>query len=409
MANKKRGAKDRSVAIEWANDEDDADSPEDLTTEQTEWEQFRLENSNVREDTSSLSVQVHTDESKNDFVLQSQHDAPEMPTNDENTRLVDTQKGTRAIFCNVQSTPAIENPKATVHSPPVQQITLGVSASSQDGTNDSASRQAEAPLFPVDKPSHPPIYTGRRNSYDRAARPARRVALPLEANDNHADAWDRVGSISSDVVSSEDDSLYGDNESLYKPRGRSIAAHNNVGRVNSRLPYQVGPLQPYGPVYRSNPFAEPSLQHPYATPHYPEFYSQYSNPFYGLPAAPTSHRKALLPPEPAREPPAPLPAPAPAPALLDIKREDLARLSSALIFTVPVQCSYATLHSRFSTSIQHNWPEHTAESDLGHTCVQKVLSMKRFKRRNEEHSVQLLCCNGPNSDQKGPPEQMRWL
>jgi hypothetical protein len=138
--------------------------------------------------------------------------------------------------------------------------------------------------------------------------------------------------------------------------------------------------------------------------YYPSYYpQQHANQLPAFPATPAPYRGAPTSLEPVREPPTAAPPPP------DIKKENFTQFSSALIISVPVQCSFATLHSRFSTSIQQNWPEHTAESELGHICVQKVLSMNRFKRRNEEHSVQLLCCNGPSPGQKSPPEQMRWL
>jgi hypothetical protein len=66
-----------------------------------------------------------------------------------------------------------------------------------------------------------------------------------------------------------------------------------------------------------------------------------------------------------------------------------------LAFSVPVQCSHATLHSRFSTTLHQHWPERQAENDFGKAWVRKAVSSKRFKKRDGLHSIELTCHTGP--------------
>jgi hypothetical protein len=82
--------------------------------------------------------------------------------------------------------------------------------------------------------------------------------------------------------------------------------------------------------------------------------------------------------------------------------------SDELIFSVPVQCSHATLHSRFSTLLYQHWPERTAQNDLGVVWVRKARSSKRFKKRDGLHSIELACHNGPMASD-AEDYQIQWL
>lgn len=80
-----------------------------------------------------------------------------------------------------------------------------------------------------------------------------------------------------------------------------------------------------------------------------------------------------------------------------------------LVISVPVQCSHATLHSRFSTLLHRNWPERTSLGDYGETCVQKVVNAKRFKKRDGAHSIELFSDSGPSPGEQEEPYQIQWL
>jgi hypothetical protein len=82
--------------------------------------------------------------------------------------------------------------------------------------------------------------------------------------------------------------------------------------------------------------------------------------------------------------------------------------SDGLAFSVSVQCSHATLHSRFSTLLHQYWPELTAHNDLGSVWVRKAVSSKRFKQRDGLHSVELVCHTGPTPTDSDN-YQIQWL
>jgi hypothetical protein len=88
--------------------------------------------------------------------------------------------------------------------------------------------------------------------------------------------------------------------------------------------------------------------------------------------------------------------------------EILSLQSDGLVFSVSVQCSHATLHSRFSTLLHQYWPERTAQNDSGNVCVRKAVSSKRFKQRDGLHSVELACQTGPASTDT-EDYQIQWL
>jgi hypothetical protein len=79
-----------------------------------------------------------------------------------------------------------------------------------------------------------------------------------------------------------------------------------------------------------------------------------------------------------------------------------------IIFSVPVQCSHATLHSRFSTLLHQYWPERTAHNNLGAVWVKKARSSKRFKKRDGLHSIELTCHHGPMASD-ADDYQIQWL
>lgn len=83
--------------------------------------------------------------------------------------------------------------------------------------------------------------------------------------------------------------------------------------------------------------------------------------------------------------------------------------SEGLVIAVSVQCSHATLHSRFSTLLHQNWPERTASNDLGDIFVKKAVNAKRFKKRDGSHSIELSCDNGPSITQLDNAYQLQWL
>ena len=275
------------------------------------------------------------------------------------------------------------------------------SAAAAGSNNDESAARIESPPIndeqtissdPIFERLHPLPDTGIAQPPDQASRPrSRRVWLP-KSSGSDTDSWDYI----------ETD--------LDESRRQNATVHNNVRSANSRSPYQNGPLQPYRAGYPStrygttNPFSNSYFGHFQYPPYHPSNYPHYG---YGYPplvhAAPNPFRRITAPPGPSRE------TAASPPVLPHVNHEVPVPFTSDLIFTVPVQCTYATLHSRFSTSIQQTWPEHTAHSEIGPTSVQKVLNLKRFKRRNGQHSVQMLCCNGPSPDQSSAPIQMRWL
>jgi hypothetical protein len=79
-----------------------------------------------------------------------------------------------------------------------------------------------------------------------------------------------------------------------------------------------------------------------------------------------------------------------------------------IMFSVPVQCSHATLHSRFSTLLHQYWPERTAHNNLGAVWVKKARSSKRFKKRDGLHSIELTCHHGPMASD-ADDYQIQWL
>jgi hypothetical protein len=88
--------------------------------------------------------------------------------------------------------------------------------------------------------------------------------------------------------------------------------------------------------------------------------------------------------------------------------ERLSIQSDGLAFSVSVQCSHATLHSRFSTLLHQYWPERTAQNDSGKIWVRKAVSSKRFKQRDGLHSIELACNSGPTPTDTND-YQIQWL
>ena len=82
--------------------------------------------------------------------------------------------------------------------------------------------------------------------------------------------------------------------------------------------------------------------------------------------------------------------------------------SEGLALSVPVQCSHATLHSRFSTLLHQYWPERTAHNDLGDVWVRRAMSSKRFKKRDGSQSIELMCHTGPTPTETND-YQIQWL
>jgi hypothetical protein len=82
--------------------------------------------------------------------------------------------------------------------------------------------------------------------------------------------------------------------------------------------------------------------------------------------------------------------------------------SDGLAFSVSVQCSHATLHSRFSTLLHQYWPERTAHNDFGSVWVKNAVSSKRFKQRDGLYSVELVCHTGPTPTDT-EDYQIQWL
>jgi hypothetical protein len=82
--------------------------------------------------------------------------------------------------------------------------------------------------------------------------------------------------------------------------------------------------------------------------------------------------------------------------------------AEGLIMAVSVRCSYATLHSPFSSSPHSSWPERAAQTDDGSVHVRRAIIAQRFKKRDGSHSVELLCESGPSTHaEDGYPIQ--WL
>jgi hypothetical protein len=90
------------------------------------------------------------------------------------------------------------------------------------------------------------------------------------------------------------------------------------------------------------------------------------------------------------------------------RSENSSLQSNELSFSVSVQCSHATLHSRFSTLLHQYWPERTAHSDYGDVWVKRAMSSKRFKKRDGLHSIELMCHTGP-SPVDSNDYQIQWL
>ena len=82
--------------------------------------------------------------------------------------------------------------------------------------------------------------------------------------------------------------------------------------------------------------------------------------------------------------------------------------SDDLAFSVPIQCSHATLHSRFSTLLHQYWPERTAHNDSGDVWVWKAMSSKRFRKRDGSQSIELMCHSGPTPAESSD-YQIQWL
>ena len=80
-----------------------------------------------------------------------------------------------------------------------------------------------------------------------------------------------------------------------------------------------------------------------------------------------------------------------------------------LVISVPVQCSYATLHSQFSTLPHQHWPERSSFNDYGSLRVTKATGAKRFKQRSGSYSVELTCDDGPSTAKVDTNYQIQWL
>jgi hypothetical protein len=80
-----------------------------------------------------------------------------------------------------------------------------------------------------------------------------------------------------------------------------------------------------------------------------------------------------------------------------------------LIVSVAVQCSHATLYSRFSTLLHSNWPERSAPNSYGSIFVKRAVHAKRMKKRDGSHSIELSCNNGPSSNGEPTKFSIQWL
>jgi hypothetical protein len=88
---------------------------------------------------------------------------------------------------------------------------------------------------------------------------------------------------------------------------------------------------------------------------------------------------------------------------------DAHAVTDGLVIPVAVQCSHATLYSRFSTLLHSNWPERSAPSDDGNMFVKKARHAKRMKKRDGSHSIELTCDNGPSSNGQQSEYRLQWL
>jgi hypothetical protein len=88
---------------------------------------------------------------------------------------------------------------------------------------------------------------------------------------------------------------------------------------------------------------------------------------------------------------------------------DAHAVSEGLVIPVAVQCSHATLHSRFSTLLHSNWPERSAPNDDGSMFVKRARQAKRMKKRDGSHSIELSCDNGPSSNAQQSEYRLQWL
>jgi hypothetical protein len=91
------------------------------------------------------------------------------------------------------------------------------------------------------------------------------------------------------------------------------------------------------------------------------------------------------------------------------ERETHDSTAKGLIMAVSVQCSYATLHSRFSSLLHSSWPERAAQIDDGSVHVRRAISAKRFKKRDGSHSVELSCEDGPSLTDAKDGHPIQWL
>lgn len=80
-----------------------------------------------------------------------------------------------------------------------------------------------------------------------------------------------------------------------------------------------------------------------------------------------------------------------------------------LSFTVPIRCTHATLHSRFSASMQQNWPTVISHSDLGESVAQDVHHSQRFKKGDGHYSVKLSGSRMLQGLVSEDCSQLRWL
>jgi len=80
-----------------------------------------------------------------------------------------------------------------------------------------------------------------------------------------------------------------------------------------------------------------------------------------------------------------------------------------LVISVPVQCSFATLHSQFSTLPHQHWPERSSFNDYGSLRVTKATCAKRSKQRSGSYSIELTCDDGPSATKVDAKYQIQWL
>lgn len=298
---------------------------------------------------------------------------------------------------------------------------------SQIISEDASSRTGESSLISADEPSQCSIIsnTGRRQSQDIGS--SQYPVPSVTPGDANIGDWASGDDQPSDHSTSNTsrlrwqrtrDANRSDHGRRSESRGRSINVRSSQRRrLRFAYPgrnYQRSPAsttfarnratskfdldnpfraRPYPRSYYSS---YPPTQSVYSTP-YQYQPSQHSQYFHGLPQAPPITRPST-------------PAPNSGPdEHSNAPHGDSSLVPNDLTSRVIIQCTYATLHSIFSTSITHHWPERVAHSELGEIRVYKALNTKRFKKRNGQHALEISHSNAPFQHQIQQSSQMQWL